>query len=447
MKKVSVALFLSIAFICVKAQSLRFSFDGRDKEATLLTKDNIYDGKCGFGFDFVDIVKTSPLTHQDMKDEKCGLSGLRPFFLSVDVPDGNYKVTVTLGSKKQEGNTVVRAESRRLFLQDISTKKGEFQTYSFIVNKRNTEIWGIDKESGEHKVVDKVRIKQREVGKLNWDNKLTIEVNGEAPACSSITIEKAGNDIPTVYLCGNSTVVDQDYEPWASWGQMIPRWFNDHVAFANYAESGETASTFIAAGRLKKILSSLKSGDYMFVEFGHNDQKQKFAGAGAWYNFSMCLKQFIDEVRSRNAFIVFVTPTQRRSFDNSGRIQETHGEYPDAMRAVARRENVPVIELHDMTRSFYESMGVDSSTRAFVHYPANTYPGQGKPLADNTHFNPYGAYEISKMVVEGMKNARLPIIDYLKSDYKSFDPSHPDDFKAFHWVDSPFCETLKPDGN
>lgn len=447
MKRALIYLLCLIPSVCFGGESYTFSFDGRDKEAIQMTSDMVFTQERGYGFDFVDLVKNSPLIPSRFHSESLGTIGTSPFFLSVNVPDGNYKVTVTLGSKKQKGNTVVRAESRRLFLQDIETRKGQFSTYSFIVNKRNTEIWGTQGESDELKVIDRVRIKKREEGKLNWDNKLTIEVSGEAPACSSIKIEPADPSVTTVFLCGNSTVVDQDYEPWASWGQMIPCWFDENVAFANYAESGETASTFIAAGRLKKILSVIKAGDYVFVEFGHNDQKQKFAGAGAWYNFSMCLKQFIDEARQRKSTIVFVTPTQRRSFNDEGRIQETHGDYPDAMRAVAAREHVPVIELHDMTRTFYETLGVENSTKAFVHYPANTYPGQDKPLADNTHFNPYGAYELAKMMVEGMKKAELPLISHIRETYSSFCESSPDDFNAFHWVNSPFTETLKPDGN
>ena len=447
MRRLLTYMLFMLPSICFGSISYTFSFDGREKDAIQMTEEMVYSPERGYGYDFVDLVKTSPLIPSRFQGEKSGRCGTSPFFLSVDVPDGNYKVTVTLGSKKQAGNTVVRAESRRLFLQDIETRKGQFVSYSFIVNKRNTEIWGKQGESEELKVVDRVRIKKREEGKLNWDDKLTIEVSGESPTCSSIKIETADESVPTVFLCGNSTVVDQDYEPWASWGQMIPCWFDENVAFANYAESGETASTFIAAGRLKKILSVIKGGDYVFVEFGHNDQKQKFAGAGAWYNFSMCLKQFIDEVRHRDATIVFVTPTQRRSFDDEGHIQETHGDYPDAMRAVAQREDVPVIELHDMTRTFYETLGVENSKKAFVHYPANTYPGQDKPLADNTHFNPYGAYELSKMMVEGMKKTGLPIVQHLRNWYHPFNEYMPDDFNAFHWVDSPFTETLKPDGN
>lgn len=360
-----------------------------------------------------------------------------PQFISVDVPDGNYLVTVTLGSKKKSGETTVRAESRRLFLENVPTKKGETKQYSFVVNKRNRYI-----EGG-----DSVRIKPREYKKLNWDDKLTLEINGRDPVCSHVRIEPAPEDVTTVYLCGNSTVVDQDDEPWASWGQMIPRWFDTNVAIANYAESGESASNFIGVKRLKKILSLIKPGDYLFVEFGHNDQKQKMPGSGAYYNFSTALKTYVDEARSRGAIPVFVTPTQRRSFDENGRIKETHGDYPEAMEAVARRENVPVIDLHSMTRTFYETMGVEPSKRAFVHYPAGTYPGQDKALADNTHFNPYGAYEIAKMVVEGMRKANLPLAEHIVAEYESYDPANPDSADGFFWAESPSSDVLKPDGN
>ena len=372
-----------------------------------------------------------------LSDELKG--AMSPPFISLEVPDGNYRVTVTLGSKKKAGSTTVRAESRRLMLENVVTRRGEQKTLSFVVNKRDTRI---RTERGE----EFVRIKEREKAKLNWDDRLTLEITGDAPVVSSIRIEPAGTPV-TIYLCGNSTVVDQDYEPWASWGQMIPRWFDDQVAFANYAESGETASTFIAAGRFKKILSLLQEGDYVFIEFGHNDQKQRFAGAGAYYNFATCLKQMVDETRRHGAIPVFVTPTQRRSFDDAGRIQETHGDYPEAMRWVARREGVQVIELHDATRSFYEQLGIEGSKQAFVHYPANTFPGQSRELADNTHFNPYGAYEIAKMVVEGMKTLGLPLVQHLRSDYVPYSPLRPDPVESFHWTDSPFYEALKPDGN
>ena len=354
----------------------------------------------------------------------------------MDVPDGNYRVNIVVGNRRKAGVTTLRGESRRLFYERVATKKGEYKTCSFTINKRGTLI-----EGTEH-----VRIKDREKGKLNWDDKLTIEVNGPAPQIVEMTIERV-DDVPTVFLCGNSTVVDQDNEPWASWGQMITRFFDEGVCFANYAESGETAVTFIGAKRLKKLLTQVKPGDYIVVEFGHNDQKRKGVGDGAFYSFMYNMKIFVDEARRRGATPILVTPTQRRSFNSEGKITDTHLDYPDATRFLCQREGVHLIDLHAMTRVLYEAMGPEASKGAFVHYPANTYPGQAKPLADNTHFNPYGAYQISKCIIEGMKKLDLDILKSLRTDYVPYDPAHPDDRAAFEWDDSRFVEILKPDGN
>lgn len=361
-----------------------------------------------------------------------------PFTRNIEVPDGNYKVTVVLGSKKKAGKTVVRAENRRLMVDEVATKKGQFKTVEFVVNKRTPEI-----EKGK-----RVKVKDREKNYNTWDNAINLEFTGAAPAVKEVKIER-DTTVTTIFLCGNSTVVDQPYEPWASWGQMIPRWFGPEVSISNNAESGLTAGSFLGSYRLDKILTMMKKGDYVICEFGHNDQKEKMAGAGAWYNFSYNLKVFIDKVRAKGGNIIFVTPTQRRRFDDAthSKILETHGDYPDAMRAVAKREGVPVIELHDMTRTFFETLGYENSKKALVHYPANTFPGQDKPLADNTHFNPYGAYEIAKMVVTGMKQLNLPIVKYLRSDWKDFNPAQPDDYNKFVWYNSVQQDVTKPDGN
>ncbi len=359
------------------------------------------------------------------------------YYTSVHVPDGNYRVTVTLGAKKRPGSTTVRAESRRLFIENEVTKKGETKTISFLVNKRTPRI----------NVRERVRINERERTKLNWDDMLTLEVTGDRQAVSRITIER-DTVAPTVFLCGNSTVVDQDDEPWASWGQMITRWFTDSVCFCNLAESGETASTFIAVGRLKKGLSMMKRGDYIIMEFGHNDQKQKTPGSGAYYNFATALKTFVDEARQRGATPIFITPTQRRMFDGEGHIRETHADYPEAMAWVAAREKCPLIDLHQMTRTLFETMGEEDSKRAFVHYPAGSYPGQDKPFADNTHFNPYGAYQIAKCVIEGLIGQGIGFTRHLRPEYPhGYDPAHPDAIDSFHWTDSKHVDLVKPDGN
>lgn len=361
----------------------------------------------------------------------------QPFTVSFAVPDGNYRVTVTVGNKKKAAQTVLRAESRRHFFDVIATKKGKFETVSFVVHKHSPVI---DAKT-------KVKLKPREVGYKNWDDSLNLSFCGPAPAVQRIQIVPE-TEATTVFLCGNSTVVDQENEPWASWGQMITRWFDDRVAVANFAESGLTANTFLAQLRLDKILTMLKPGDYVVCEFGHNDEKEKRAGDGAWYSYTRNLKIFADRVREKGGHIIFVTPTARRLFKSDHKtLGYTHGDYPEAMRTVARREQVPFIELNGMTRTFYEALGEEGSKKALVHYPANTFAGQDKPLADNTHFNPYGAWEVAKMIVMGLKQQQCPLIKHLRADWHDFDPAHPDDPQQFVWYLSGNSNILKPDGN
>ena len=361
----------------------------------------------------------------------------QPISFAVQVPDGNYRVTVTLGSKKRAAQTVVRAESRRHYTDLIATKKGKYETMTFVVNKHQPKI---DEKNS-------VKLKPREVEYNNWDDSLNLQFCGPSPAVQRIRIEPEKEAV-TVFLCGNSTVVDQEKEPWASWGQMITRWFDDKVVIANFAESGLSATTFLAQLRLDKILTQLREGDYVICEFGHNDEKEKRPGDGAWYSYSRNLKIFVDRVREKGGHIIFVTPTARRFFNEDQKtLQNTHGDYPEAMRTVARREQVPVIELNGMTHTFYEALGFEGSKRALVHYPANTFPDQPKPLADNTHFNPFGAWEVAKMIVMGLKQMQSPLADHLRADWQDFDPAQPDDPDAFVWYPSGNTNLTKPDGN
>ena len=118
------------------------------------------------------------------------------------------------------------------------------------------------------------------------------------------------------------------------------------------------------------------------------------------------------------------------------------------MRDVARRENVPVIEIHDMTRTFFETLGYEDSKKSLVHYPAGTWPGQEKDLADNTHVNPYGAYEVAKMVVMGMKELQLEgLAENIIPEWKDYDPAQPDDPSTFKWYPATKRDAAKPDGN
>ena len=198
--------------------------------------------------------------------------------------------------------------------------------------------------------------------------------------------------------------------------------------------------------RLDKALAMAKPGDYFIVEFGHNDEKDRGPGSGAWYNFSHNLKTFVDRIKAKGCNVILATPTARRAFDH-GKLVDTHGEYPAATKAVAQRENVGLIDLTTMSSQMFEALGSEGSKRLLVHYPANTFERQTKEFADNTHFNPFGAYEISKCIVMGLKKLNLPLTKNLKEDWKDFDPTKPDNWQDFNVPMTSNFEIAKPDGN
>ncbi len=363
--------------------------------------------------------------------------GKESYTIRQAVPDGNYRVTVTLGARKFAGRTTIMAENRRMMVNDISTRKGETKTVKFTVNKHSASIPG--KRS--------VRLKSSEIGSPNWDDDLSLVICGERQAVQHISIEP-DTAATTLFLCGNSTVTDQDYDPWCSWGQIVTQWFSAGISICNLAVSGETASGFIASGRLEKAISMMRPGDYVLVEFGHNDQKQKAPGSGAWYNYSTALKTFIDEAKAHGATPILITPTRRRFFDVDGKVKDTHGDYPAAMRQVAQREGVGLIELQEMTGKLYEALGIEGSKAAFVHYPAGTFPQQGKALADNTHFNPYGATEVAKCVMSGLISLRPKLTFHLREGFPAdYNPNTPADPAHFVWPTNKNINLTKPEGN
>ena len=416
--------------------SFKFDF-GSGKAAKGFQKvspDDKFDDDKGYGFDFGSNVTTVVRNPQKLLTGDY-VTGDKSLYFSVTVPEGNYKVTLILGDINGNSEITVRAESRRLMLEKVKTADGEIKKIGFIVNIRKPDI-----SAGA-----RVSLKPRELGKYDWDNKLSLEFNGTRPCIDALEIEKVDNQV-TVYLAGNSTVVDQDDEPWCSWGQMIPRFFKPGVAIANHAESGLTLGSFLNSHRLDKILSTIKPGDYLFIEFGHNDQKEKGPEDGAYKSYTDRLKLFISKIRDKNAIPVIVTSTSRRAFNDSGKVVNTLGDYPDAARKVAKEQNVPLVDLNTMTAKLYEAMGNEGSKKAFVWYPANSFPNQPKDLADNTHFNSYGAYQIAKCIIEGIRSNHLGIEKYV-IDAPPYDPSHPDPTESFSLPASPKNSTIKPDGN
>ena len=311
-------------------------------------------------------------------------------------------MSVTFGNTERATNNTVKVELRRLMLEKIETKKGKFLTKTFIVNIRNPNFPG-----GEVKLKDR----EKDLEWWAWDEKLTLEFNGDNPSISKIKIEEA--DVPTIFLLGDSTVCDQPGEPYASWGQMLPRFFQPKIAIANHAQSGESLKSSFNAKRLDKILSLLQKGDFVLLQFGHNDMKEKGVGISAFTSYKRSLKQYISAIRAKMGTPVLITSMHRRTFNENGKITNSPADYPEAVRQTAKEANVSLIDLNAMSKDFYEALGKEGSAAAFKEN-------------DGTHHNNYGAYQIAKMVVESIKLQKLVLAKYLVKDLKEFNPRKPD---------------------
>ncbi|MGA3045416.1 MAG: rhamnogalacturonan acetylesterase [Terracidiphilus sp.] len=397
---------LLIAVIALAGHAQKFDCGDVRSGVTALTASSVSSGSTP-GFDLNTIPEVS----------KGSCSSDRPFFFSATVPEGSYRVTVVLGSD-EASRTTVWAEARRLMLEKVAVEARGSVTRSFDTNVRVPEIAG---DANQH-----VKLKPREVGNLDWDTKLTLEFNGEHPSFRSIAIEPIKET--TVYLAGDSTVVDQDVEPWAAWGQMFPRFFRPGVVIANHAESGETIKSFGSEQRFAKIWSLLQQGDYLFMQFGHNDMKPN---AVSVEDYKRAMAEAIERTRAKGATPVLVTSMNRRTFDADGKITNSLAGYPDAVREVAAAQHVALIDLNAMSKTLFEALGPDGSMKAFMHYPANSFPNQTEAISDDTHFNKYGAYELARCVVQGIQDAKLPIRKLLTKDVPEFDPARPDPLANF----------------
>jgi lysophospholipase L1-like esterase len=347
----------------------------------------------------------------------------KPFFFSVAVPEGNYRVTVTLGDRELASENTVYAELRRLMVEHVRTAPGKFETRTFLVNVRQPKI-----AAG-----GAVRINERErtTEAWAWDDRLTLEFNGSHPAVRSVEIEKV--DVPTLFLMGDSTVCDQPREPFNSWGQTITRFLKPEIAVSNQAESGESIAGAFGKGRLDKIWGDLKRGDYLFIQFAHNDMKN--TEANALETYTNMLRAAVEQTRKRGGIPVLLTPVSRRTFDAQGKIANSFNGYPGAVKLVAKELNVPLIDLQAMTAAFYEAMGPDASHQAFAN------------AAENTHHSDYGSYEIAKAIVQRIKDIKLPLADLTVDDFRGFDPSRPDRFEDVGIPPSPLVTNVTPLGN
>nr|WP_082495208.1 SGNH/GDSL hydrolase family protein [Cellulomonas sp. Leaf334] len=306
--------------------------------------------------------------------------------LVVDLPNGDYTVSLVAGDATEATDVAITAEQMAK-VAATSKPAGQFLEMSFDIA-----------------VVD---------GQLN------LELAGSAPKLNQLRIAaqspRAPGSEPTVWVTGDSTVQSYtaDYAPQAGWGQMLDRFLSDDVTVDNRAIGGRSSKNFISQGRLDEVLRLVKPGDYLFVQFGHNDASygvdDRFAAPDDYAEY---LRTFVDGATQRGAQPVLVTPVSRRSFDAAtGKFNVSFPEYVAAATALATETGTPLVDLSASSRAYLDEIGPEASTSVFLHVPAGVYPGRPNGTVDDTHFQEYGAIQLARLVAGDVADLDIPLAD------------------------------------
>lgn len=307
---------------------------------------------------------------------------------------GNYNVQLTLGDSSEDTVSYVKFMGRRLAIDRTELAAGEKKTVEFTA-----------------RVPGPYTCRKGDDG--NRSLKIEVFVQGGADEVAEPVVTPAP-ETPTIYLCGDSTVTDQGSEPWASWGQMLPAFVKKGWSCSNFARSGLALATFSGEGRLKRIMEHFKAGDWVIIQFGHNDQKRPEDTPREGY--TRRLNEYVDTVKAAGGNVVLVTSCERRRFTDGRHDGHTLRDYAEAMIDVAKAHDIPFIDLNKMSYEMQDVMGEKGSAELQVM-------NRGK--LDNTHHNVYGAYENARIVAAGL--AKIPVIgDAIRDEYREFDHTKPD---------------------
>jgi lysophospholipase L1-like esterase len=204
--------------------------------------------------------------------------------------------------------------------------------------------------------------------------------------------------------------------PERGWGQALPRFVTEPGMVHNHAMNGRSTKSFINEGRWQKIMEEIRPSDFVIIQFGHNDEKidRPAVGTDPATTFTDNLRRFVRETRAHGANPILATPVCRRKFDAEGKLIDTHGAYPDAIRALAIAERVPLLELQHATARLLTHYGPDDSKQLFMWIPPGTHPKLSKGVEDDTHFVEAGAVKVAELAVAQIRESNLPLARWLK---------------------------------
>ncbi|WP_438863821.1 rhamnogalacturonan acetylesterase [Neptunicella sp.] len=239
----------------------------------------------------------------------------------------------------------------------------------------------------------------------------------------SATISWADGLVTQVFMVGDSTMAIKEIKdyPETGWGVPFSYFFDDQVKVDNRAKNGRSTRTFISEGRWQSILDALHPGDYVFIQFGHNDEhKSKVDRYTSPEQFIDNLKRFVADTRAKKAHPLLLTPIARRYFDQHGNLKETHPVYADLVRKVATEKKVVLIDAEKLTHDHFQAQGDAGSLLRFMHIAPGVHPNYPVGVSDDTHLNQLGAREVAQLVLAELKRQQHP----LASRVRVPDPKH-----------------------
>ncbi|MCB0777242.1 MAG: rhamnogalacturonan acetylesterase [Chitinophagaceae bacterium] len=215
-----------------------------------------------------------------------------------------------------------------------------------------------------------------------------------------------------IFMAGDSTMSIKETKayPETGWGMPFAYFWDSSVTIVNLAKNGRSTKTFISEGLWKSIMDDAKEGDYVIIQFGHNDEsvekKERYATPDT---FKMNLTRFIKETRNKKATPILFTPVSRRKFDKDGNAVETHKEYSALTREVAKEQNVLFVDLDEKSRALYQQFGEQNSKLLFLQLQPGEHPNYPDGKIDNTHFNELGARLIAQLVLKELKDLNIEL--------------------------------------
>ncbi|MGV3704821.1 MAG: rhamnogalacturonan acetylesterase [Arcticibacter sp.] len=229
-----------------------------------------------------------------------------------------------------------------------------------------------------------------------------------------------GEKAITVYLVGDSTMSQKAIKayPEAGWGMPFSFFFNPEVRVDNRGQNGRSTKSFLKEGRWSAVMDSMNAGDYVLIQFGHNDEIQTKKNATTEVEFRTNLKRFVSETKSKKAFPVLITAVARRKFDAAGKLEDTHAVYSEIIRQVAKETKVPLIDLDRKSQALLTAFGPEQSKFLYNHLEPGEHPNYPNGVQDDTHFNEFGARKMAQLVLAEIRALKLGLADHIVSKDK-----------------------------